>query len=201
MAKTNVTGDILKLFGRASFLQVWRPKKFGTDPNKEPTFQATVLLDPSDKEQAKMISAIKQSFIAVCKEAFGGHKGVRRPFGLADKHRKKKEYDGYKGMFYLDMSNTTRPTLCDRKLQDLVEGDGILYSGCYINTNPTLWTYSHPEGGEGVSANLRIIQFVKDGEAFGNAPPRAEEELEEIEVDDDSAVDDWDENEEEDDLD
>jgi hypothetical protein len=201
MAKNNVTGDILKLSGRASFLQVWRPKRFGTDPNKEPTFQATVLLDPSDAKQAKMISEIKQSFIAVCKEAFGGHKGVKRPFGLADKHKKKKDYDGYKGMFYLEMSNTTRPTLCGRMRQDLVEGDGILYSGCYINTNPTLWTWMHETGGEGVSANLRIIQFVKDGEAFGNAPAKADEELDDVEIDDDDAVDDWDDNEEEDDLD
>lgn len=194
MAKNNVTGDKIKLYGRASFLQVWRPKKFGTDPNKEPTFQATVLLDPSNAEQAKMISAIKQSFIAICKEAFGGHKGVKRPFGLADKHPKKKDYDGYSGMFWLDMSNdmNNRPTLCDRKRQDLVESDGVLYSGCYINTIPTLWTWHHETGGDGVSANLRIIQFVKDGEAFGNAAASAEEELEDVEIDDSSADDDWD---------
>ncbi len=199
MAKNNVTGDIIKLKNvRLSYPCIWRPKKFGTNPNKEPTFQATALLDPSDKEHAKMISAIKQSFIAICKEAFGGHKGVKRPFGLADKHPKKKEYNGYKGMFWLDMSNdaNNRPTLCNRLRQDLVEGDGVLYAGCYINTNPTLWTWEHETGGEGVSANLRIIQFVKDGEPFGNAPARAEEELEDVEIDDDNAVDDWDDTEE-----
>ena len=201
MAKNNVTGDILKLSGRASFLQIWRPKVFGTDPNKEPTFQATVLLDPSDATQAKMIKAIKQSFIAICKEAFGDHKGVKRPFGLADNHPKKKEYDGYKGMFWLDMSNTTRPTLCNRTRQDLVEGDGVLYSGCYINTNPTLWTWEHETGGKGVSANLRIIQYVKKGDAFGNAAADAQEELDDVEIDDSNADDDWDEDGPEDELD
>lgn len=187
-----VLGEMIKLKEvRLSFPQIWRPKSF--EEGKDPTFQATFLLDPSKKEHAQMIKEIKKSFIAVCKEAFGGHDGVRRPFGLADKHRKKKDYDGYKGMFYIQTGNKNRPTLVGRKVnEDLVESDGVLYAGCYVNTNITLWPYDHPKGGQGIGANLRIIQFVKDGEAFGNAPPKADEELEDVDIDDDAADDDWD---------
>ena len=197
MAKNNVTGEVIKLQNvRFSFPVIWRPKAYAE--GKDPKYQATFLLDPSDKAHAKMIKEIIGSFKAVCKEAFGDHKGVDRQFGYADKHNKKKEYDGYKGMFWIATANTTRPTLCDRHREDLEESDGVLYAGCFVNTNITLWTYDHPKGGKGVGANLRIVQFVKDGEPFGNAPAKADEELEDIDVDDDEADDDWDDD---DDLD
>lgn len=200
MAKTNVTSDIIKLQRvRLSFPQIWNPKAFEKD--REAQYQATFLLDPSDSDHAKMIKEIKRTAKKVLVEAFGEvPHGFKRCFGLADKHPKKKEYDGYKGMFYISTGNSTRPTLVDRKRRDLEQSDGVLYAGCYVNTNITLWTYDHPKGGQGLAANLRIIQFVEDGEPFGNAPAKADEELDDVEIDDDGADDDWDD-EDEDDLD
>jgi len=200
MAKSNVTGDVIKLHNtRLSFPQIWRAKAFET--GREAQFQATFLLDPSDSEHAASIKVIKRSAKKVLVEAFGEiPKGFKRCFGLADKHPKKSQYDGYKGMFYLATGNSTKPTLVDRKRRDLEESDGVLYAGCYVNTNVTLWTFDHPKGGKGLAANLRIIQFVQDGEAFGNAPAKADEELEDVEIGDDASDDDWDEDEDEDDL-
>jgi len=77
----------------------------------------------------------------------------------------------------------------------------LFYAGCYVHTNITLWTYDHPTGGKGVSANLRIVQFFRDGEPFGNAPAKADEELDDVDVDDSSTVDGWDEGGESDELD
>lgn len=202
MSKTNVTSDIIPLKNaRLSFPQIWRPKAFEKD--REAQFQATFLLDPSDADHAKMIKAIKRATKEVLVKAFGEvPPGFKRCWGLADKHPKKREYDGYPGMFYLATGNSVRPTLVDRKRQDVEESDGVLYAGCYVNTNPTLWTYDHPKGGQGVAANLRIIQFVRDGEPFGNAPAKAEEELDDVEIeDDDETIDDWDDDGDEDDLD
>jgi hypothetical protein len=90
-------------------------------------------------------------------------------------------------------SNQTQPTLIDRQKNEVVQADGVLYAGCYVNTNITLWPQDHPQGGKGVNANLRIVQFFKDGEAFGNAPASADE-MDEVELDDDDDpdVDDWD---------
>jgi hypothetical protein len=202
MAKTNVTSDVIKLKNvRLSFPVIWQPKSFEKD--REAKFQATFLLDPSDEAHAGMIKQIKIAAKKVLTEAFGDVPmgAMKKCFGLADKHAKKSQYDGYKGMFYISSGNSTRPTLVDRKRQDLEESDGVLYAGCYVNTNITLWTFDHPVGGQGVAANLRIIQFVKDGEAFGNAPAKADEELDDVDIDDDDgATDDWDD-EDDDDLD
>ena len=203
MSKANVTSDNIKLKGvRLSFPVIWQAKAF--EAGRDAKFQATFLLDPSDPAHAASIKEIKIAAKKVLTEAFGDVPmgSMSKCFGLADKHANKSQYDGYKGMFYISTGNTTRPTLVDRKRQDLEESDGVLYAGCYVNTNITLWTFDHPKGGKGVAANLRIVQFVKDGEAFGNAPAKAAEELDDVDIDDDGAVDDWDKDDEDvDDLD
>lgn len=195
----SVNSEIIKLKNvRLSFPEIWKPKAF--EAGKEPRYQAAFLLDPSDKDHARAIKLIKSEAKKVLIEKFGEmpEKGdYRLCFGLADKHPKKKKYEGYEGMFYIDTSNTVQPTLIDRRKNEVVQQDGVLYAGCYVNTNITLWVYDHPKGGKGVSANLRIIQFYRDGESFSNAKASADE-MDEVDIDeDDDTADDWDE---EDDL-
>lgn len=193
--KKTVTSELIKLGDvRLSFPILWRPKSF--EEGKPAQYQATFLLDPSDTAHAASIRELKKAAKATLIEAFGEvPPGFKRCFGLADKHPKKKDYDGYKGMFYLSTANTNKPTCCGRKVeQELIESDGILYAGCFVNTNVTFWTYDHEKGGQGIACNLRIIQFLRDGEPFGNAPAKASEELEDVDIDDDEADDDWDDN-------
>lgn len=200
MPTKTVTSEKINLdVTRLSFPVIWKPKSFAAD--QEPKFQATFLLDPSDKAHTGMIKQIKKEAKRIVTEQFGEiPKGLKKCFGLAHKHPKKKDYDGYKGMFYIATSSVQQPTLADRNRNEVKELDGVLYAGCYVNTVITLWCQDHAVGGKGVNANLRIIQFVKNGEAFGNAPAVAEDELEVIELDDDDDDGDaWDK-EDDDDL-
>ncbi len=192
----NVTSEKITLsVVRLSFPQIWDAKSLAAD--QKPKFQSTFLLDPSDKAHSIMIKKIKKEAKRIVEEQFGEvPKGLKKCFGLADDHELKKDYDGYKGQFYIASSSVQQPTLVDRNRNEVVEKDGVLYAGCYVNTVITLWCQDHPVGGKGVNANLRIVQFVKDGEAFGNAPAKAEEELEVIELDDDEETDDWDKDDE-----
>ncbi len=185
---------------RLSFPVLITPRSF--TKGQEPKFQSTFLLDPSGKAHAKMIKEIKKQYKLVVAESFG--KGTKIPankrcFGLAKNHPKKKEYDGYEGMFYIATSNDTRPTLAGKKRERLDDDDvrTLLYAGAYVNTVVTLWTQDHEVGGQGVNANLRIVQFVKNGEAFGRGPADADEELKDVDIedDDDDANDDWDDEE------
>jgi hypothetical protein len=99
-------------------------------------------------------------------------------------------------MFYIATSNERRPTLVDKKRKGLDEVDGpsLMYAGAFVNTVITLWSQDHPVGGKGINANLRIVQFVKNGEAFGAGPASADDELKDVDIedDDDDADDDWD---------
>jgi hypothetical protein len=192
----SVTSEKIHLdLARLSFPVLWTPKSFTT--GQPPKFQATFLLDPSDKAHAKVIKEIKKEAKRIVIEHFGEKpKGLKKCYGLAKDHDKKKEYDGYEGMFYIATSNERRPTLVDklRKPLDEVDGPGLLYAGAFVNTVITLWTQDHPVGGKGINANLRIIQFAKNGEAFGSGPASAEDELKDVDIedDDDGADDDWD---------
>jgi len=194
----SITSEVIKLKNvRLSFPVLFKARAFSKEQDAK--FQATFLLDPSDSEHAGFIKEIKKAAKAVLTEKFGevpDRDDLKLCYGLADKHTKKKKYDGYEGMFYIQTSNSTQPNLIDRKKNEVIEQDGVLYAGCYVNTNITLWPQDHPVGGKGVNANLRIVQFFKDGEAFGNAKASAEE-MDEVDLDDDAEVDDWDD---EDDL-
>lgn len=196
----SITSDVIALKNvRLSFPHLFKAKAFNKD--QDPKFQATFLLDPSDKDHAKAIKQIKAQAKKVMIEKFGEmpEKGdFKLCFGLAEKHPKKKKYEGYEGMFYIATSNTIAPTTIDRRKQEVVEQDGVLYAGAFVNTNITLWPQDHPQGGKGVNANLRIVQFFRDGDAFGTSKASVDE-MDEVEIDDDEdgAVDNWDD---EDDL-
>lgn len=196
----SITSDVIPLKNvRLSFPHLFKAKAFNKD--QDPKFQATFLLDPSDKDHAKAIKQIKAQAKKVMIEKFGEmpEKGdFKLCFGLAEKHPKKKKYEGYEGMFYIATSNTIAPTTIDRRKQEVVEQDGVLYAGAFVNTNITLWPQDHPQGGKGVNANLRIVQFFRDGDAFGTSKASVDE-MDEVEIDDDEdgAVDNWDD---EDDL-
>jgi hypothetical protein len=190
----SITSETIKLQNvRLSFAHLFKAKAFSKE--QEPKFQATFLLDPSDKDHAKVIKEIKKEAKKVLIEKFGEmpEKGdYKLCYGLADKHPKKKKYEGYEGMFYIQTSNTIAPNCIDRRKKEVIEQDGVLYSGCMVNTNITLWPQDHPQGGKGVNANLRIVQFYSPGEAFGTAKASSDE-MDEVDIDDDDdTVDDWD---------
>ena len=81
---------------------------------------------------------------------------------------------------YLRSSNRTRPPVVNRDMSPIVESDGIIFAGCYVNATVRLFAWDHPTGGKGVSASLRAIQFVKDGESFGAGKVDVEKEFQSI---------------------
>lgn len=154
-----------------------KPRSF--QEGQSARFQATALLDPTNAEQAKLIEHIKAQAAALCAQA-----GLQpsdldsRCFGMADKHPKKSKYDGYKGMFYVALSNESRPGVANRAGRPVAEGDPQWpYSGCYANFSFTLWLQNN-KFGKKINGNLIAIQFVKDGTAFGRGPVNVEDEFE-----------------------
>jgi len=185
-----VTSDIIQLKEvRLSFARLFTPKAFRQ--GQTPRYEATFLMDPSRKDHAKMISTIKKTAKEILSEYYGGAdkipvKKLEYCFGDADDDGI--EYDGYAGMFYIRTSNQTKPKILDRNKAELDEASGRPYSGCYVNTNITLWVMDN-DFGKRVNCNLRIVQFNKDSTAFGAKPAEAEE-MDIVDIDDDDGVDD-----------
>lgn len=89
----------------------------------------------------------------------------------------KGEMDGYgDGTSFLAASRKTRPPVVDRTLNPVTEADGVIYAGCYVNATIRLWVQDN-KWGKRVNAELRAVQFVKDGESFGAGSVNAEEEF------------------------
>lgn len=171
------TSDIIQLKNvRLSFPRLFTARAFR--PGQEPRFEASFLLDPSNKDHASTIQLLRATAKKLAEETWQGKipKDLKLCFGKGDD----KEYDGYSGMVYLTSSNKTRPTVVDRNRSPLTEADGKPYAGCFVNATVTLWAMNN-EFGKRINANLRGIQFVRDGEAFGVKPVDAEAEFEALE--------------------
>lgn len=191
---SNTTSEVIRLKGaRLSFPRLWEPKSFRE--GQPARFEGSFLIDASSKAGQAQIAKILEEAEGVIKAKFNGKipKKLKFGFGYADGddfkignvsfHSEPKEYDGYEGMFYISSANKTRPTVVDRDRSPLVAEDGKPYAGCYVNGTITLWAQDN-EYGQRVNANLRGVQFLKDGEAFGVKPVDADEEFDEIEDED-----------------
>lgn len=166
MAKSK-TSPIIKLIEwRGSFLQLDKAKSF--KPGQDPRYEATFLADPTREDHAKQIAELKAAAVELIKLQWGEKPaGLELCFGLADLHPKKSKYDGYKGQFYLVTANSEKPGVFNRTLEPVSPGNKQWpYSGAHVNTNVTLWCQDNAFG-KAIRANLRIVQFNKDGTPFG----------------------------------
>lgn len=180
------TSEVIRLENvRLSFPKLFKAEAF--QEGQEKKFQATGLLDPSDASHAAKIKEIKQAAGALLKEAgLTSHELDGVCFGDGNKKVKKTKdgkvvREGYENMFYVSVNNTTRPAVANRRGEPVSEGDpGCPYAGCYVNITLTLWVQDN-QYGKRINGNLRGVQFVKDGEAFGNAPVSVDSEFEALE--------------------
>lgn len=180
--KPTIEPKILKLTGwRLSFARIHKAearkdRKTG-EPRGEKKFSASFIGDPTNPQHKKEYEEMKAEAIRMLAAAWGGEENIPDgqlfPFGLGNKL--KKVYDGYKDMVYLKAADKIRPALGNRAGKPVVEGDPQCpYSGCIVNSRYTLWTFDNESSG--VGANLRSIQFVKDGPAFGGGGERDPDE-------------------------
>lgn len=174
---------------RLSFPRLFEARAF--QEGQKPRYEATFLLDPSDKEHARQIKEIKQAALKVAREKWGKDipKNLKKNFGLADEEGL--EYDGYEGMFFFRSAlpaDRGRPPVVDRRKSPITAEDGVIYAGCYVNATVSVWAQDNNYG-KRINGTLRAVQFVKDGEAFGAPPVDADEEFDEL------PEDEWDEDE------
>lgn len=172
---------------RLTFARIEKAEaRLGKDgkPKGEGKFSASALLDPSSTEHAALIKMIKVEGKRLLDARFGENKWPKTNFYLCfgEGNKLDKVYDGYADMFYIKAADKNRPLIVNRSNQPLAAGDPQFpYSGCYVNMNISLWTYDNES--RGLGANLRSIQFVRDGDAFGGAQRSPDTEFEALEGD------------------
>lgn len=165
---------------RLAFPSLWKataPKGGG-----EAAFSASFLLPKNHKQLGELKAAIRK-----CAEEKWGAKApaILKALEAADKtclHNgdSKSEYEGFEGNLFVSARSKVRPGVYDQQRQELSEADGKPYSGCYVNVSLELWAQDNSFG-KRVNAQLRGVQFLRDGDAFaGGARPADADEFDEI---------------------
>lgn len=172
---------------RLAFAAVHEPREQLNGGHK---YEANLLFaDPEN------IAAVKQAMLAVATEMWKDKaKAVlssleksRSCFRDGNKNTNSdgEVYNGFAGQQYVVAKSKTRPTVIDQRRTPLVAADGKPYNGCYVNAIIDVYATAKREaGGNGVFAELKGIQFWKDGDAFGGASTPVSAEAFDIAEDD-----------------
>lgn len=165
---------------RLAFPQLWT----ATQVNGEgkPAFSAAFLMPPDHPDIGKLRAAI--SAVANAK---WGEKGAEILKALIAGDRiclhdgdAKSNYDGFAGNKYVSARSQTRPLVIAQDRSALAEEDGKPYAGCYVNAQIALWAQANNYG-KRVNAQLRGVQFLRDGDAFGGGGVASADEFEVVE--------------------
>lgn len=158
---------------RLSFPSLFTPKAM---EGSEPKFSATLIMD--NTKHAKLIALMEKTIERLALDYW--KKKTSFKSCLRDGNDKP-EMDGYgDGVMFVNASRKTRPAVVDRQVNPVTEEDGVIYAGCYVNATIRLWVQDN-KFGKRVNAELRAVQFVKDGESFGAGPVNAEDEFKSLE--------------------
>lgn len=182
---------------RLSFPKLWKPE--ASTPDSPLKFSASLLIDPdTDTGKAnikKIEAAIKHVKVKNWQEKadkiYNNIEAKRRAYRDGDDatNAEGDQYAGYEGMMYVSASNRKRPQILNRDKTPLVEEDGVVYGGCYVDAVVSFYaTTKKEQGGNGLFATLELVRFRKDGEPFGSAPIDADDYLDDLDDDEDDLV-------------
>ena len=155
---------------RLSYPHLFKP--WAQNDDQEKKYSARVLL-PINTHGAE-IKAIQQFLLKMQQESFKARIPNDKLF-LRDGNLTGKPEDA--GCWYIAASDSIRPQVVGKRREPLTEEDDAVYGGCYVNILIRPWAQNNKYG-KRINANLCAVQFVRDGERFGNARPDVNEHFE-----------------------
>lgn len=92
------------------------------------------------------------------------------------------------GHYVITASDSDAPTVVDRRKRVISEADGLVFSGSYARVVINTWGQDNKYG-KRVNANLRSIQHIAKGEAFGKGGGDGTDLFGSLDDDDDTGFD------------
>lgn len=151
---------------RLSYPALFRMKT--PPPNKDGTigkaaFKATFLLDPV--KNARDLEALYAAARFVKQQKWLG-KPVNLVRSCILDGNTKEATDGYKGMKYINASETKKPQVVGHDLAPLAEDSGKPYAGCYVDATLRCWAQENTFG-RALNWALVSVQYRRKGPPFG----------------------------------
>ncbi len=181
MTTATPTGRLLLKNVRLAFPNLFEPTTVAGEG--KPRYSAMLILGTDHPQLAE----VKAKMQAVAKEKWAAKAGeVYKSLDKSDKLAlhdgdTKAQYDGVAGNLFISAAaqESARPTVIGADKSPLTERDGKPYAGCYVNVSIDLWAQDNNYG-KRINAQLRGVQFYKDGDAFAAGRPADSDEFEEV---------------------
>lgn len=158
---------------------LFTPKAIPGVADSKPAYSSTFLVakgsDQEKQVRAAMLAAMTDKFGAKAKQILDSVEGNSNRCNVQDGD--KTTYDGFENHLSIRAKNKTRPTVIDRQRNQLTD-DGTIYSGCYVNAIIEFFGYDNPS--KGISASLKGVQFVRDGDAFSGGRPASADAFDDL---------------------
>lgn len=157
--------------------------------DKKYKFRGHFMLDPKNAHHAAQIKKLRIACVKLIKAEWGPKAKlpasdiciVEGNAGNAAGEVREE----YRDMWIVTASNPKRPLVIDRDKSKLDASSGKPEGGDYVNANIILWVQNN-EHGQRINANLIGVQFVHEGEKFGEGIPDADEQFDDLDEGDDS---------------
>lgn len=167
---------------RLAFPDLFVPRAGGRDGSGKKKFGASFILPKNHPQVAEINAAID----AVAKEKWAEKAPViLKALRAQDKvclhdGDLKAQYGGFEGNFYVSARSDIRPTVFGQDKLPLSEDSGKPYAGCYVNVSLEIWPQEHKEFGKRVNAQLRGVQFLRDGDSFSAGSAASDDEFADV---------------------
>lgn len=172
---------------RLSYPWLFKPqqgKNQDGTPNGKYQFAAVFLLHKV--KNADDIKRLTDAALAVKKAKWNNEKVNLAGKSIRD-GSEKEATEGYGSeVVFISARCDTKPGIVDGQLNELTVETGKPYAGCYVNATVRAWAQDN-KNGKRINWSLRNVQFVRDGEPFGEKKVQASEEFDVIE--EESSVD------------
>lgn len=186
MSNNTNTSKIRINGARLSYAHVFKKHSIN---NGDPKYSCQIIIDKDHPQleaiEAAIANAAKGKFPKMVNGTQVSAK-LKTPLRDGDDEENTKVYEG---KYFFNSSNTQPPKTLGRRKEQIVEEDGIIYSGCYANVVINFYAFD-TNGNKGVAASLGGVQFVRDGEPLGgNSVSDDDFDLEDEDEDYDSMYD------------
>lgn len=183
MTEKKVEDHVIMLLNvRMAFPSIFQPSQ--VNGQGKPAFSGSFIMPPDHP----IIPVVQRGIQEVALAKWGVNTAEILPILIAgDKvclhnGNTKAQYDGYAGNMFVSSRSPSRPLVLGADKVVLVEADGKPYSGCYVNAQIAIWAQDNGYG-KRVNAQLRGVQFLRDGDAFGGGAVAQSDEFDVVESD------------------
>ena len=178
---TKPAGRILLKNVRIAFPNLFEPSTVAGEG--EPRYSAAFILPPDHPQIKELNACIKAVATEKWKDkAEAVLKGLEKTDKVAlHDGDTKPAYDGFGGNLFVSAAAkpSARPTVINKDKTPLTDLDGVVYAGCYVNASIDFWSQDNAYG-KRINAQLRGVQFNRDGDAFSAGRPADADEFEDV---------------------